>query len=527
MVSMARKVGRSTQLNYQDYWISLSRFIRPDGSLHVRGLFTYQNEHPFLVPQIIYYIDAKLGAGTNHELGYFSILMGIASVLLLAWLLPSRWQGLNRGIWVAALSFVVFCPAGAWNFVRGMSGTAWLTANVFALIAIVFAVRGRTIWAVVFAALALLTYGTGFGAPVALIVIALLRKDKRWQWLLPGGLLFGALVVYKLTAHGGTTGKPLGRDPSLLTQTFLSNLSTLWDSSGGAIGVLAGAAGLIVLAACFAAYWRDQDRYSDLIPWFGVTAYALTAAALISLGRSEVFEGDGAQGRYVSLSALFWIALAVIVVRTVPNPRDLVVRIGVVVAAIAVFWASSGTLVNTAVSQNASQDEIAAGLQVGATDPFTSRVYLPQQQIQRLKALGNYPFVSSYTFGCGLKPGGSIDMSKVKQLPAAMFPKGGSLDDDSITGNTRQAKGWIVRNPPADCVIFVDGSGKIVGAGSAQIPRQDVVNANPKAPLSSGFEAVTPSSQTGATLVLGFADGFFTLPPEAALSNQQSQSGSK
>ena len=523
---MVRRILQSTQLNYQDYWTSLLRFTNPDGSLHARGLFTYQNEHPFLIPQVIFYLDARLLNGTNHELGFFSLLMALASMVIVWLLLPRSWNPLIRGLILVAASAAMFCPSGAWNFVRGMSGTAWLTANVFALLAILLANRGRTVLAVLVAALALLTYGTGFGVPVALIVVALLRRDQRWRWLLPLGLLFGALVVYKATSQGGTAGGH-GHDPGLLTQAFLTNLATLWDPSGGSLGLLLGAAGLVLMVSCALRYWSAREQFAELVPWWGVLAYSLAASALISYGRNEVFGGNGAQGRYVSLSALFWIALAVVAVRTVTSPRELLSRGLAVAAAVLVFWGASPQVFSTAVSLSAQQDEVAAALRFNATDPFGSVIYQPQQQIPRLQGLHAYPFTSDYTVGCGLKPYSSIDLSKVRTLPAAAFPSHGVLDGDTITGNTRQLRGWVYRlGSPTQCAIMVDSSGKVVGGGSAKIPRGDVAAIATSYPGDAGFEVVTQASNTNAQLLLGFSDGFWKLPSTAFPEPSDGSSGS-
>ena len=160
---------------------------------------------------MVYYLDAKLLNGTNHELGFFSLLMALASMVIVWLLLPRSWNPLIRGLILVAASAAMFCPSGAWNFVRGMSGTAWLTANVFALLGILLANRGRTVLAVLVAALALLTYGTGFGVPVALIVVALLRRDRRWRWLLPLGLL---------SARWRSTSRPRRAAPRVATGTI-------------------------------------------------------------------------------------------------------------------------------------------------------------------------------------------------------------------------------------------------------------------------------------------------------------------
>lgn len=513
---MARRVHQSTNMQYQDYWSSLLRFTNADGSVHPRGFFTYQNEHPFIITQVIYYLDAKVLTGGNRELGYFSVLAAIASLLIVWRLLPARWSSLTQGLVLLASSAIMFCPTGAWNYVKGMSGTAWLTANVFALLAVLLARRQRTALAVVAAALSILTYGTGFAAPVAIIAIALLRRDRWWRWALPAGLLFGSLIIYKLTVDGTANGQPVSHDPSLLLQTFLTNLSTLWDPTGGSIGIVASAAGLVVLGVGFVTYWQNQQEYADLVGIWGVAVYAIGASVLISVGRSEVFAGDGAQARYVSLSALFWISVLVVGVRMARVQRELVVRAAVAVAAVAVFWGASPALFAATIAESPLQNAMAAGVRFNATDPFTQRIQTPAAQIPRLKALHDYPFVDSYTLGCGLKPDGTLNPATLQQLPASQFPTGGGIDMDRLVGTTHEVDGWIYRaGHQLECVAMIDSTGKIIGGGAGQMIRTDVPKLYPGYPDTTGFQAVTPSSESSAKLVLGFDDGFFTLPAKA------------
>lgn len=513
---MARRVHQSTKMQYLDYWSSLLRFTNADGSIHPRGFFTYQNEHPFVITQVIYYLDAKVLTGSNRELGYFSVLAALASLVILWRLLPARFSLLTQGLVLLISSAIMFCPTGAWNFVKGMSGTAWLSANVFALLAVLLARRQRTALALVAAALSILTYGTGFAAPVAIIAVAVLRRDRWWRWALPTGLLFGSLIVYKLTVNGTATGQPVGHDPGLLLQTFLTNLSTLWDPTGGSIGLVAGAAGLVVLAVGFVTYWQNQQEYADLVGIWGVAVYAIGASVLISLGRSEVFTGDGAQARYVSLSALFWISVLVVGVRLARVQRELVVRAAVAVAAVAVFWGASPALFAATIAESPLQNAMAAGVRFNATDPFTQRMQTPAAQIPRLKALHSYPFVDSYTLGCGLKPEATINATALKQLPASQFPNAGQVDKDRLLGTTREIDGWIYRaGHEVQCVAIIDSTGKIVGGGAGKMIRTDVPKLFSTYPDNTGFQAVTPSSESNVRLVLGFDDGLFTLPATA------------
>lgn len=515
---MTRRVSQATQMNYQDYWDAMLRITDPNGGLKVRGLFTYQNEHPFFVPQVIYYLDARLGTGSNRELGYFAVLMALVTLFLLWRLLPAAWSGFTRAGLLAVASLFTLCPTGAWNFVKGMSGTAWLTANVFALLAILLAWRGRTIPATVLALIAIASYGTGFAAPVAVIAVLVLIGQRWRRWAIPLAALLVSLVVYKATNSGGPSSAGIGHDVALLLQTFLTNLSTLWDPTGGSLGLLAGAGGLAAVALCFVQFWQRRDELADLVPWWGVTVYALSASALISIGRSAVFAGDGAQARYVSLSALFWTALVVIALRTAPSPRQVLTRAAAAGVAVLVFWGASPALMQAAVGQAPRQDLLAAAVRFQAAEGFSSIMAQPDQQIQRLQALHDYPFVSGYTVGCGLKPGASVDLSKVQPLPASVVTQQRvAIDADKTLGNAHDISGWVYRAGfPTQCAILVDSSGKVVGGGSDDTIRTDVQDANPGFPIDLGFEVVAPVTSGPATLLLGFSDGLYSLPADVA-----------
>ena len=511
-----RKVHQSPLMPFQDYWTSLVRITNPDGSLHLRGLFSYQNEHPFFVPNVVYYLDARFFDGTNRVTGYYSVFAAILTVVLLRVILPRQWSPLARASATLAISTIVFCPSGLWNFVRGMSGAAWLSANVLAIAAIVLASRRRTIPAVIVAAFSILSYGTGFGAPIAISLVALLRRDRWWRCALPVGLLAAASIVYALTSNGGSTGTSSTRDPALFASTMLSNLGMLWDPSGGPTALLFGAFGLLLLAVTLAMTWRRNDL-ADLIPWWGVATYSIVAAALISLARSEVFGGDGVQGRYASLSALFWIAVIVVTLRVYLARRPLALQVGAVSAIALVFLAGSPPLMQQAVSTDPKQDLLATAARVNAAGPFAPIFPYRQLVIPRLEALGDYPFDSKYSLGCGgLVPGDTIDTTKLRTLQVS-YQNGtaGHFDTDAITADARRMTGWIRRGAMTPkCVLIIDAAGKIVGGGTGNVIRADL----PGVRTNVGFDAVAPSSALDARLVIGYDDGLWLDPVTPAAS---------
>ena len=509
------RVHKAPALPYTDYWQAFARIFTPSGGLHVGGIFSYQNEHPFVVPSLLYYIDAKFFDGTNQFTGYVSVVLALVTVLLARRMLPESMSAPMRAFMTMVISVVLFSPSGLWNFVRGMSGSAWLSANVFALAAILLAWRGRSVSATLVAALAILSYGTGFGAPIAIGLIALVRRDRWWRWALPAALLLGAAIVYAATATGGTTGAN-SRDPALIGSTFLSNLGMLWDPSAGPTAIIAGAAGLLLIGWSF---WtvRADVRYADLLPWWGVAIYSICAAGLISVARGSVFGGDGVQGRYASLSGLFWIAVTVIAVRVVMARQESSLRIGAMLSMIAVFVAVSPTLAGQAISLEPTQRLTAAALRFNATGPVRNNVIPIDQVVPRLKALGDYPFTSSYSVGCGRKPGDTVTATSIRPLPASYADgTNGAVEAfGTPSDGALRFTGWIRRGGSGgepSCVLVLDRDGKIVGGGVTRIPRADLTKFSvPSSPV--GYDAVAPAALSDVRVVLGFADGFWQLPP--------------
>jgi hypothetical protein len=510
-----RRVMAAPLLSYQDYWDAFYRVTNPDGSPRWRGFFTYQNEHPFAVPSAVFYTAARIGDGDNRTLGYIVILVAALSVVLLRSLLPRAWSPMARAWMTVAISVIVFCPAGLWNFVRGMSGTAWLTANLFAIVAIAFAVRRRTVLALVAALLAVASYGTGFGALVAIALVAFVLRQGWWRILVPLGLLVvsGAVWVATSTSPGSTSGGGVSRDPALLSSTFLSNLGLLWAPVTTEAGTLFGAAGLVLLAVAFGVAWRRSAGAEDprgtvlaeLAPWWALAAYAVLAAALISLARAEAFSGIGVQSRYASLPALFWIALLVVTARVLLTTNVLASASAIAAVAV-VFTAQSTPLSTQAVSEEPAQRLLATAVRLDAADSFGARFQRPNEIIPRLEALHDYPFDDQYSLGCGdLRPGDQVNVSNAPTVST----RAGRIDSDQLTVDSRYLRGWLVSTQPVDCVLLVDRAGTIVGGGAYGFVRPDVAATLHRAQQAVGWEAIAPSTAKDVRVIVGLDGGGF------------------
>ena len=145
---MFRMVRKSSDLQWFDYWTILPRIVNPDGSLAIRGLLTFTEGHILAGPQRhLFWLNVRFFDGVNRTLGYYVIAVVLAQVLVLRAALP---RALDIGQWwysglVIGISILLFAPQGVWNFTRAMSGTAWLTANLFSVAAIVLAARPTSV----------------------------------------------------------------------------------------------------------------------------------------------------------------------------------------------------------------------------------------------------------------------------------------------------------------------------------------------------------------------------------------------
>ena len=71
-------------LQNTDYWLMLPRFTSPDGGLDVVGLFHFENEHPVVIPQFIYWLNLRLFAGSNITLGFVVIALVLGQLAVIA-----------------------------------------------------------------------------------------------------------------------------------------------------------------------------------------------------------------------------------------------------------------------------------------------------------------------------------------------------------------------------------------------------------------------------------------------------------
>lgn len=158
VIATVMDVSKALRLQLLDYLHVLLRITNTDGFLNIPGLRFLQNEHPLVLPSLVYWLDARLFDGDNRVLGYFAVVVAALTVVLLRAALPAHLPHVVRACLVVGTSALVFSLHGLHNFTLGMSGTAWLTANLIVVAALLLAVRDRWWFAWAAGVLACLSY---------------------------------------------------------------------------------------------------------------------------------------------------------------------------------------------------------------------------------------------------------------------------------------------------------------------------------------------------------------------------------
>ncbi len=79
VVRMVLLIRDGPALQYNDYWLLIDQFVKPDGSLNVGGLFEFEHQnHPVVVPMIVYWLNTRFFAGSNVALGYVVVAIAVA-----------------------------------------------------------------------------------------------------------------------------------------------------------------------------------------------------------------------------------------------------------------------------------------------------------------------------------------------------------------------------------------------------------------------------------------------------------------
>ncbi len=527
VVTTLRDVANSGRLQHIDYLYQLVRMTNPDGTLKPFDLRDYlSNEHILGLPSVLYRINIALFAGDNRTLGVFVVAVACLTVVALAAALPRTLHPLVRAALVVTASALVFSPHGLWNYTRAMSGTAWLTANLIVVVALLLAVRGRWWPAWGLALLGSLTYGTAFAVWPVLAVLAMLRREPWWRRLLPlaaGGALVAVWLAYRPSA-------PLAAAPTSdlgsMLYYYLAVVGKLWTADSGGMAALAGA----VIIACYAALATSRvAREPRMWFWWALACHGFLGAAMITVARVDYGGEVGMDtARYTSISVLVsvpaLVLLATVAHRGAEHRAYRIAAVTVVAGALGFALGAPDAVVERAADKEHHVEAVA--IRGGFSDAYR-RYPLASELVPRLRALGHYPFTDEFTLGCGgPELGSTLDLDAMTALPAAVGNKrprhaAGAVEwaeppDPAPTFDGKPVPilhGWAAdRDDPVRCVVIVDGEGTVVGGGVSGETRPDVALRYAGVDPNSGFAVIGPVDTASRVVVIHTSGAMRWLP---------------
>ena len=321
MVSIVR--GGSALQN-ADYWLMLPHFTTSSGGLDIGGLFVFQNEHPVVVAQLLYWLNLQLFAGSNIALGLVDVGLVLGQLAFVALMLRGSALGLVERVLTFVLSSaLLFGLMGTWNFAKAMSGTAWLSANLLAVAAVYLRGRDRTTGSLVASAAASMSYGTGIATWPAVIATGISRRGLKGFWReWPYAVGAAVTLVWYQSASNGKAG--LDTSPGDVLATSADVLGLVFDIDADVARWLG--YGALCLLPLLGSYVGLRSRLRGAAPWVGTGTYSLVAVVTIAIGRSDATPLQGRAHRYYSISAWAWLGLFVLLLFAIRSRRGRPIR---------------------------------------------------------------------------------------------------------------------------------------------------------------------------------------------------------
>ncbi len=529
IASTLGEVLRAGRLQHIDYLFLLTRITNPDGTLKPFDPANYlSNEHMLGLPSLIYLANIELFAGDNRMLGVFVVAVAALTVVALGAALPRTLPPLSRAGLVVAISALVFSLHGLWNFTRAMSGTAWLTANLIVVVALLLAARGRWWPAWGLALLASLTYGTAFAVWPVLALLAVVRREPWWRRLLP--LAVGAVIMVLWLGIRGAPPQATTSSSDLgsLLYYFLAIVGKLWTVDDGGVAAAAGAA---ILAGYAALATSKTARDPRLWFWWALAGHAFLGAVMVTVTRVDYGGEVGlSTARYTSVAVLMAVPAIVLLATVVHHRAD---RWGYRIAGVTIVVGVLGYSLGApyAREERAANEEHfleAVAVRGGFSDAYR-RYPLARELGPRLRALGHYPFTDDFTLGCdGPELGSELDRD-------AMAPLAATIGNKRSRGPAGAVE-WMEPNEPAPffhgkavpvlhgwayditdpvrCVVIVDGEGEVVGGGVSGVIRTDIALKYAGVAQDSGFAVIGPVDDDSRIVVIHDSGTMHWLAPE-------------
>ncbi|WP_201414244.1 hypothetical protein [Mesorhizobium sp. J8] len=525
-----------------DYWDIFSPMVRAlDEFPAISDLYARSNEHIVAGAKLFYLLNFRLSNGDNFGLSaitaVFSLIIAVALSYALSFSMKSKLEAFVIGI---ATSLFVFSPFAAHNFFLGMSGVAWIGANLFTVLAaLVFWQSAEHqkpygyLIAVALAAIAAQFYSTGLTALCAIGIQGFCSDKTRRLGIAifvlgVAYLIMIALLQHVPTQHGARNFNPM--QIALFCFTFIGGGIVTSESAAIPLGIIA-----IVIASLIAGFRILRPDESSFRSAFcvAIIAYAVMTSGLAAIGRSNVW-GDAAAlaSRYATIPALFWVGLfgaVFCLFRQTAFGRRF--SIAMFAAAAALIVVNGTPRLAEALARAEGKDIATLALSLGVKDPDLMQYVtpVPDQYYaleDYLKKFNHVPF-DGRDFGC---PSLGMQIGISSQSDSLV----GYIDTVSKTQDSQWARvsGWVAdssdNRPPLlgsdlistySCIALFDDDGTVIGLGLGGMHRPDVAKALGRARDDYGWSGyvdlqILSSQQNPRSIYAGVAtpSGWAKLP---------------
>lgn len=333
-LTFRRAIMPWSSLPDSDYWGNISGIVTDTGvRLSLDQLFRHNNEHIVVIPKLIYAANYLVSSGSNTGLIVYSLAVGVACTALLLFLASETLIDTPWRLLLCAVLFplVMFSAKLTHSYFLGMSGTIWLTADLFVILSAAALARavsnesaGWLALSLLAAVLGVLAYSTGIYMLIVLVVLCL-AKLLRPQ--LPGPnsrpALLGAMCVAVLLLGLGVAFRnaPKAKPDFAFDFLGLAQFVLIYLGNAFTTGPIRLVAGALILGAGIASIWRlaSERRIKDSLLWVILFFFAPFNALMTGIGRLGYGVKIAATSRYQSVTAITLIATIVLVLAALPK----------------------------------------------------------------------------------------------------------------------------------------------------------------------------------------------------------------
>jgi hypothetical protein len=512
-----------------DYWDNISGIITEAGvKLELQTLFRHNNEHIVLIPKLIYAANYLATSGSNIGLIIYSIFIGALCSAILVLLAKDVLIDTPLRFALCALLFplVMFSSKLTHNYFMGMSGTMWLTADLFVIVSAVALARAVTtassVWlltSIGAALLGVLSYSTAIFALLILLFFGLaLLIVPKLRGIIPRPMLVATVVLIALVLGVGLIyrNQPPQHpawvfDPMQLVHFVLVYIGSLLPINyiGSLLPIKRGleaVGGLVVLTVGVASisYLVVQGRTKEILVWIILFLFAPFNALMTGIGRLGFGMAAAASSRYQSVAALTLIATITLALAALPKGpasrllaavRAMSLGALLLLAPLIVIDRSylkdySARNEKKVIAEIALRQGIQGDDHIKAATPATEQL---DRLIPVLRAAHHVPFDRSSR--CEEMLGQHIP--DTVGLTAGLVETLSTYEMSHGAGRAIELSGWAERNrAAAECIIIVDGSGTVIGSGASVSRRADLELAKGRTLGLVGWKAVAALPQS-------------------------------